>query len=750
MVSKMRLKRFLNLLVCILITVSLVGCSDTGGKLSFDKNAESVLPPNNFVAENEKYILEFDDTTMGVTLTERSSGLKWGTTPAETGEQVLDELGMPVKKNNMVNSALTVCYKRASSAIDMGNNEVNSYNDAFMNGRTVSKKIKNGIRIEYYFDEHKFMVPVDYVLFEDYVSVSVDPSQIQESDENLISTISLSPFWCSVKNDTSDSYIFVPSGCGALISSDTVSSLGLKYQAPVFGKDYSEESWYTAVNTKDIRMPVFGVKNGQQGTFALIDSGAEAAEIAVTAGSTIYNYSSVYATFNVRGSTYHLAEVYDNETAAMTIFTDKFIEEKISVRYYPLVGERANYNGMAKTYRNYLINEAGLKKADSQTKINLNIIGGTVTTKSFLGIPYKTLQPTTTVKQASDIITELSKNLNKLTVTLKGFTDSGINIGKIAGNYSVSDKLGSVKEINLLSKRCKENDVQLYMDFETVRFNKSANGQNTFFDSVYAASHQRTLLYLSDKAVRDNVNDSMHYLLSPDNFVSVFKSISQKVNKWGIEGVSASSVTSMTYSDYRDTKSALYYSKIGFPDRVIESIATVKNSGLKFASTDANIYAAILSDTVNGTPTTSERSHTFMYDIPFYQMVLCGYIPMTTESLNLSDDPVRALLFAVESGIGIEYTLISEWNEVLISAEYPHFYSTIYSGVKDKVLKSYGCLTEYYDCIDGSSILSHNVLDNGVRETVFDNGTRVFVNYDCKPAVCPLGEIAPRDFLLKE
>ena len=41
---------------------------------------------------------------------------------------------------------------------------------------------------------------------------------------------------------------------------------------------------------------------------------------------------------------------------------------------------------MAATYRAYLEKESGLKQNDSQMKLNLNFIGGTLVTKSFLGI----------------------------------------------------------------------------------------------------------------------------------------------------------------------------------------------------------------------------------------------------------------------------------------------------------------------------------------------------------------------------
>lgn len=743
------MKKALVLLITVLFLISSVACAQKKAVPSFNKEVKSSSPDNKTVAENERYTLEIDELTMGITLTDRLDGNKWGTSPSDSGEAEVDELGMPVKKNNMVNSAITVRYKKSSSSTDMGNNEADSYSGAVLNGRTVCKAIKNGIRIEYYFDEQEFMVPVDYVLFDRYVSISVDPTLIQEEKENIVVGVSLAPFFCSAENNTQDGYLFVPSGCGALVDTASKSGLGGKYQAPVYGKDYSTENWYTAVNTKDIRMPVFGVKAGNKGAVAVIESGAEAAEIAVTSGSSTYKHSSVYAAFNLRGSTYHLAEVYDDETAAMMIFSEQLITETVSVRYYPLTGERANYNGMAEVYRSYLTEECALQKNGGQVTVNLNFIGGLVTTKSFLGIPYKSLQPATTLNQVSDFVSQLSKQLEGISVSLKGFGADGINIGKIAGDYKLSDKLGSSKELKELSGLCSKNNISLFMNFETVRFSKSGNGSNTFFNSVCAASNQRTSLYLSDKAVHDNAAGTLYYLLKPSKLTDVFERLVGKVSKWEIGGISADTMTAISYSDYSDSKSSLYYSKTGFAECVADSIKTVKKAGMQFASSDANIYAAVCSDLINDVPVSSTRSHIFMCDIPFYQMVLSGYIPMTVESVNLSDDPTKTLLFAVESGSGLAYTLIGEWNKLLINSEYPYFHSSFYSGTKDEIISTYKRLSDYYKCIKNASIVSHEILESGVRATLFDNGVKVYVNYTTEPAITPVGEVGARDFIVK-
>ena len=71
---------------------------------------------------------------------------------------------------------------------------------------------------------------------DDGVRLSVNPKMIQESENRVIS-ISIAPFFCGVKNDTENSYLFVPSGSGALVDTKTVSDQGSTYSAQVYGYD---------------------------------------------------------------------------------------------------------------------------------------------------------------------------------------------------------------------------------------------------------------------------------------------------------------------------------------------------------------------------------------------------------------------------------------------------------------------------------------------------------------------------------
>ena len=167
-------------------------------------------------------------------------------------------------------------------------------------------------------------------------------------------------------------------------------------------------------------------------------------------------------------------------------------------------------------------------------------------------------------------------------------------------------------------------------------------------------------------------------------------------------------------------------------------------------ATKANDYAAAISDIVTDMPTSSTGSYIFDYDIPFYAIVFKGYVPITTESINLSSNSNELLLKAVESGCGLNYTLTQRWDNSLIDANYPYFYNSVYENVKDRIISNYSKLSGYYDKILGAHIAEHAVLEENLRKTAFDNGITVYVNYGDSAVATPDGEVDAHDYLVLE
>ena len=743
------MKKIICILCCVSFIFTLSACgAEKSGVKAFDKNAENGILQEPLIAENENYRLEFDETTCGVVLTDLKSGEKWGTSPSDSGEPEYDDYGMPIKKHPKVQSPISIRYR------DYENNSIyqaTSFGEAVDSGRVRCARGKDSLLVEFYFDAAEIMVPVEYKLLDDSVQITVDPERIEEN-KNTLFEITVAPFWCSVKNDTKDAYVFVPSGQGAIINADLRSQMGDTFTAPIYGRDYANELKTEISKDEGVKLPVFGVRMGAgKGALGIVTEGSESGIIEAVAGAQAIGYTSVYTSFQVRGYTEHTASVFIGKESTSNIYSDLTVNKPFSVRYYPLTGDKADYNGMAECYRDYLIKEKKLSENKDDVPFAISFIGGTEISKSFLGIPYKSFYTTTTLEEAEAIETELyEKTGAAFPVTLTGFGKSGIDIGSIAGAFTVNKNIGGTKALKSLKESCAKNGGKLYMDFDLMRFSKSSLGFSTGSDTVYDATNKKALQYLYNVSTKDYNKKTRHYLLTPSKLTKAADKLLSKTKKFALDGISVSTLTSMVYSDYKDKQNSDYYCCGGIEKTVSGILTDIKKAGRLVAASDANAYAAVRADFIADAALSSSQESIFTAEIPFYQLVFKGYVPMVSQSLNLTADYKQLMLKAVEGGCGLGYTLTAKWDNRLIDSAYPVFYNSTYEDIGPIIIENYEKLKTYYDSIKGAHITSHKILNNGVRETVFDNNTTVYVNLSETALASPAGNIAPYEFKVKE
>lgn len=713
--------------------------------VKFDEKAVPSDFESELSIENSNYKMEVDNSNFGIILTELSTGRIWKTSPDDVGNEKFDELGMPIKRHSLTESVISVTYLDKETNTET---VIDSATGAAESGRIRAAKSDTSILLEFYFDGPKFMIPVEFILLEDSLQIRVNPSKIQE-DENKVVAISLAPFFSSACNGIEGSYLFYPSGCGALISTDEVSNSGNTYSSEIYGTDAAMEKNVVFSNEKSVRLPCYGVVSEVgKGLFAIIDSGAESVELYATAGATTYGHSAVYPIFNVRGYTEHEATVYGSTRLTRKIFGEQKIKTSFSVRYFPLENEYADYSGMASIYREYLKAQNKISNANTERRLNVTLLGGTMIMKSFLGIPYKSIYPATTVKQAEKIINELGKSTGvALSAQLKGFGKTGTNAGKVGSGFEINSKLGNVKDFKSLKKTAERFNSDVYLDFEICRFNKSSLGFSTFFDSAYSAGEKVAAQYLYDKAVNSPIKDTLYYLLRPVKISDATGKAIKAEKKYGIGGISFGSLPSLAYSDYKNKNNSDFNSKSGFEKLVSDSFVKAQKSGIKTMSNDANICAAVKSDIISDVPLTSTRAYIFESDIPFYQMVFKGIIPIVSESINLSENPSLAVLRAIEAGCGLNYTLVYSSDTVLIDSEEPVFYNSRYSDLKNKIIEQIKQTSDFYDAVNGSEIRTHTVIGS-LRKVEYENGVVVYVNYGNEAVQTESGNVNPCDYLV--
>lgn len=715
-------RRYMQFLALIIVAIfSFAGCGiDATVSKEYIKQKQFDNIDDEVITSNDTFIMSWDNKYKRISVFDKS-GVKVFSTSPETNESAVDEFGVPLKRHSWIDSPILVSYI-TSDTLEL--RTASAYSDSIEMENVSSKKIKNGICVTYFFEEISVSVPVKYILNNNSIDISIDTGSITEAEEHVVS-VAIAPMACSIQNDSDDNnYLFYPSGSGALIYPHSYDTVGKRYSEEVFGTDAIRKNYgdLNLTAEESIRLPVYGAKNNNNAICAIIKKGAETANIECWSGSTALRFSTVYPNFSVRG--YEWSGRMTME--ASKIYSKFKTNDDISVSYYLLSNEDANYIGMANVYRQYLINEIGMQKVE-ETPMSLKFFGGYQTTKNFLGIQYKKFLTLTRLKDVKKITTEIMKITDEIpSVQLLGFGRDGLCVKKLCGDFTINSNLGSKKELSELSKWSIDSKVNLYFDFDALGIS-SGNIISNSKNCAIASNGSSNAIYTYNIATRKKIaSEHKFHLIKREKVEKVISKIADKSNELGINGISLSSLSNTTYSDYSNSK---YFCKGNMSDDVIDCLALIRKKNYKIATNDANAYAAAMADIVIDAPTNSAKSFAFDIDIPFYSIVFKGYLAMTTSPLNLSSSVEDLILKAAESGMGLGYSVLSEYDEDLFDSYKTELAKSQYGTVLKIIQKYENDYFKYFNAVKGTTIKNHFIVGGNVAVTQFDNGSSVYVNY---------------------
>lgn len=417
----MRAKRVVALIASVLLALPLAtACSSKGNtpRGSYDSTNDLKSAKSGTVASNKRFTLLWDEQTKSVFFQDKQTSKIWGTVPYEYYFSGASNADLQLY------SPITIEY------IEPVNDQVKTLESysGVMKGRIVAKAIENGVQVTYCYDQQQIAVPVQYLLREDSVEVRIMVADIIEGD-NRIYQIHLAPFLASVANDTEGGYLFVPSGSGALMTTDTASHEQRTFRDDVYGKDPTTNNTEQPKMIEPIRLPVFGATDGENALMGIIEKGAEYAWIQAQAGYENIGYAGVGSGFRVRGAeTIYVPALYGTYSQTPYYASNVIDMDYVSVGYYPLSGDKANYVGMAEAYADYLVKSGGMPEKGETPQLFLEFLGGALCRQNFLGFPYQSVQASTTFTQVREILQDIGDSTGASPVVkLTGFGNAGLD-----------------------------------------------------------------------------------------------------------------------------------------------------------------------------------------------------------------------------------------------------------------------------------------------------------------------------------
>lgn len=771
----MTMKRItcLCLAVLLLLPMLLTGCKKKTEKVlgSYTENSGVLCETATVKMEGSKYELTWVRERQRFVLCDTETGNEYYSTPEwledrETCSPLIVDYYKPNAQNLSSVDGLTDCLYYYQQTAEGEEAVVASEEEEEKYAYSV-EQIDNGFRATYSFPEAKIAVAVEYLLTTDGVMVRIPMDLLQES-ENKIYEIKLAPYFASATNDVDDSYVMVPSGGGSLIYARRSGKVKEYYES-VYGDDQMEPVTLQSRIQGQIYMPVFGVctttlrdddLGGEYGVeqkvgmLGIIEEGADCAIVYAKTGGEdmMYNqFSCAYASFCIRSKEKVVYNSQGSTKSTGTRYSDAVTSaDNLTVRYIPLseaAGEDTTYVGMAKRYREYLQERGYLQSTvDSTPALSVNLLGATQITESLFGVPYQTDVATTTLAQSKDIVSDLKELVGDkgLLVSLEGYGQGGLAHTEVGGGFKLSSEVGKQSDLDALISYAEKNGIVLSMDYEIVQFQNGGNGVQVSKDTAMCISSLKAKIstYQMSTGLEDEKGLSW-YLLTRSLLSEMTDEAIASVKDHNVGAISLGSLNYLQYSDFRTEG---YAAMSGFSDAVAELLNKCSDEDLLVVTPNANLYAALNADYVTEVPMHSTRFSVLDEDIPFYALVLQGYVPLTSSSINLAVNVEKTYLQAVSTGMGLQFTLCDTLHESIQFDEDTAFVSSCYDDWKGRISDMVNESSDLLAKI-GNQPIKNYVVKGDVTMTEFDNGVKVYVNYSNVDKVMDGVEIPAMSFV---
>ena len=349
-------------------------------------------------AQNDNLSLYVDEKSATFWVVDKDGNL-WSSAPQLPTE---DASAAPQYADAACMSMVRINYCNQLNVLD----ERGSYDDCVLTGKAEVMKLANGVRFEFNFEKYGIHIPVQVLLCEDGVEISLITSGIVEATEsNKLTSIDVAPFFHAPRADA-DGYFMVPDGEGSLMNWNAVSKAG-EYRGFVYGRDSAIMVYQKNNNLQDIRLPVFGAQfkaampqvedevaaqteentNPRLGYTAIITRGAARAAINanIRGGSNPYHHA--YTEYIYR----EIANVEVDRKLDLQPYVEPShtTNPLQTTRYVLMEGEDLDYVSMAQVYRNYLQNECGLtnKTKAGSAPLVVELFGGVMKQQFVMGFP---------------------------------------------------------------------------------------------------------------------------------------------------------------------------------------------------------------------------------------------------------------------------------------------------------------------------------------------------------------------------
>ena len=591
----------------------------------------------------------------------------------------------------------------------------------------------NYFGLETNLDTPIFNVTMRFELDQNAMVVRVPFDEINYMPDFLPVRLNLLPFFGAGHNDD-EGYLFLPDGSGSLLFFNNGRHSQQVFSSNIFGWD---EAVFREVLIHDNRaaFPVFGVYRNGHTFAAIIEEGAAYAQVWAETGGMRSPYSTVSTNFRlIHGA---LANVAGRTAESIQIHEMNLPEgETIVVRY--VFTETPGYVGMAIAYREFLQARYPWLNHRVTEPVNamVEVLGAIEMVQTFFGIPVSRPFALTTYEEAAAIMEDFySMGWQNLHIRMLGGHNNSID-HSVPTSLRLISQLGNRNAFDNMLRTASGFGYEFYLegDFVFMRDNSLFNGFSLNSDAARYVTRDRVQHYGHDHVtflaweggVTGAVLGDPVILATPAFTVDLVNDFVDQAANIGVNNISFRTLASALGGDFNERR---YVSREASMRMRSELLADLKAGGTGIWLNYGFAYGMPFANVITGMPVSDQNFAITDVSVPFYQIALHGLVHFAGRPLNLSEDYSYYLLRSVESGSSLFFSFKTQPTSELHSiSRYRRFFANEYHRWVSEADMLYQNHSRYFSHLYNQLIVNHMILADGVTVTVYEDGTRVYVN----------------------
>jgi hypothetical protein len=594
----------------------------------------------------------------------------------------------------------------------------------------------DGFSAEVYFPVPQISYTLHVALTDYGFSAEIPQSSIKEGDPNIVTgAFFVYPFLGHSVLGADEGYMFIPDGQGALIElKDNERRFSQPFMGLVYGTNIGLEvdvsmfsfGGYSYVNEPEqILMPCFGMVHTEKGIgfLGVIESGAENARIEAWPNGASTQFDWVTAKFTYR---HVFMQPMGQNSGSMQSRTPRPNRVDIKLRFIFVTGEEADYAGLAVKYREYLEETGAFRSsANDPYRTCIDFFGSEKKEWAL----FKLNVNMTTFKQAENILKDLNESgVNGVFARYDGWQRGGASLGLPTRGFNPAGNLGGRRALMNLIKTAEDLGGEMRLSVNPL--------------DVYVDSNPLEALNSMKRVTGRTIE--MYYgslrFLTPSRSVEVAQKTADAFAKNGIKA-DISGITRLltgfsennAYYDRTDN-AALYGKAVAAFD---EPPALTKPFAYLWQYASALTYM----------PAGGSGYLYVWREIPFLSIAASGKIPVYFEHTNFQSNRNEFFLKLVETGARPMFLITAEDSSLLRYTNSNHIYSSYYDLYKGQIIDCHNELTALHARIGSSGIVGHWAEGKSTVVT-YDNGLKIYLNYDSAPRVIDGVSVPPMSYVL--